>query len=144
MKIVYSYYVMDILHPGHLLQMKNAKTIAGEDGLSIVGILTDEATMEKKARPIMSFEERMEIAKAIRYNDIVVPQSTYSPIPNLLAIRPDIHMESTSHTPEAIEEVRKIMKSQGGDIVVMPYYPVESSTNIKQKIKERRNGKGKS
>jgi len=141
MKIIYSYYVLDILHPGHLLQMRNAKRIAGEDGISIVGILTDEATMEKKAKPTMTFEERLEIARSIKYNDIVVPQSTYSPIPNLQAIRPDIHMESTSHTSEDIENVRKLMKSQGGDIIVMPYYPTESSTRIKNKIKETRNEK---
>ena len=135
MKIVYSYYVLDILHPGHLNQMKIAKTIAGKDGITIVGILTDEATMEKKARPILSFEERMAIAEAIKYNDIVVPQSTYSPIPNLTSLRPSVHLESTSHTPEAIEEVRKIMKNLGGEVIVFPYYPIESSTDIKNRIK---------
>jgi len=45
--IVYSYYVLDIIHSGHLLMMKNAKTLAGSDGKLIVGILTDKATMEK-------------------------------------------------------------------------------------------------
>ena len=59
MKIVYSYYVLDIVHKGHLLMMKNSKAIAGEDGKLIVGILTDEAVMEKKSRPLISFEERM-------------------------------------------------------------------------------------
>ncbi len=48
MKLVYSYYVLDIVHKGHLLMMKNAKSIAGKDGKLIVGILTDEAVMEKK------------------------------------------------------------------------------------------------
>ena len=52
MRIVYSYYVLDIVHRGHLLMMKNAKAIAGEDGKLIVGILTDEAAMEKKSKPI--------------------------------------------------------------------------------------------
>jgi len=56
MKIVYSYYVLDIVHKGHLLMMKNAKAIAGEDGKLIVGILTDEAVMEKKPKPTMPFE----------------------------------------------------------------------------------------
>jgi len=28
MKLVYSYYVLDIVHKGHLLMMKNAKAIA--------------------------------------------------------------------------------------------------------------------
>jgi len=29
-RIVYSYYVLDIVHRGHLLQMENAKAIAGK------------------------------------------------------------------------------------------------------------------
>jgi len=48
MKIVYSYYVLDIVHKGHLIMMQNAKAIAGENGKLIIGILTDEAVMEKK------------------------------------------------------------------------------------------------
>ncbi len=60
MKLVYSYYALDIVHKGHLEMMKNSKAIAGEDGKLIVGILTDEAIMEKKSRPIVSFNERVE------------------------------------------------------------------------------------
>ncbi|GAF88290.1 unnamed protein product, partial [marine sediment metagenome] len=104
MKTVYSYYVLDIVHRGHLEMMKNAKAIAGKDGKSIVGILTDEAVMEKKAKPIVSFEERIELARAIEYVDVVVGQETYSPLPNVKKIKPDILMESASHSEEAIEE----------------------------------------
>ena len=52
MKIVYSYYVLDIVHKGHLVMMENAKALAGEDGRLIVGILTDAAVMEKKRKPM--------------------------------------------------------------------------------------------
>ena len=72
MKVVYSYYVLDIVHRGHLLFMENAKKIAGEDGKSIVGILTDKAVMEKKARPTIPFEERIQLASAIKYVDVVL------------------------------------------------------------------------
>jgi len=90
MKLVYSYYVLDIVHRGHLLMMKNAKEIAGKDGNLIVGILTDEAVMEKKTKPILPFEERIEVAKAIKYVDVAVTQETYSPLPNVMRIKPDI------------------------------------------------------
>ena len=103
MKIVYSYYVLDIVHKGHLLMMKNAKAIAGEDGKLIVGILTDKAVMEKKSKPTMPFEERIELASAIKYVDVAVAQETYSPLPNVMRIKPDILMESTSHSEEEIE-----------------------------------------
>ena len=135
MRIVYSYYCCDIIHLGHLLQMKNAKKLAGKDGISIVGILTDKAIMEKKTRPTLSFDERIIIAESIQYIDLVVPQDTYFPYKNVLKIKPNILMESMSHSDSLIEESRKIMDSIGGVVIVTPYYPSHSSTGIKNKIR---------
>ena len=136
MKLVYSYYVLDIVHRVHLLMMKNAKAIAGKDGKLIVGILTDEAVMEKKEKPILPFEERIELASAIKYVDVAVAQETYSPLPNVKRIKPDILMESASHDEDAIEEAREYMESINGKVVVLPYFPSQSSTDIKNDIKK--------
>jgi len=136
-RIVYSYYVLDIVHRGHLLQMENAKAIVGKNGISVVGILTDEAVMEKKAKPILSFDERMLLAQAIRFNDFVVAQSTYSPLSNVRNIHPDVLMESSSHTERDNIEARKVMNELGGSVIVTPYYPSICSTDIKKKIRER-------
>ncbi len=141
MKIVYSYYVLDLVHKGHLKMMENAKAIAGKDGKSIVGILTDEAVMELKPRPIISFDERFDLANAIKYVDLVVAQETYSPLPNVKKIKPDILMESSSHTDEAIKDARKVMENIGGKVIVIPYYPSQSSSNIKEKINGKNNTK---
>jgi len=138
MKLVYSYYVLDIVHKGHLLMMKNAKAVAGEDGKSIVGILTDEAVMEKKPKPVLSFEDRVELASAIKYVDLAVAQGTYSPMPNVMKIKPDVLMESSSHTEEAIKEAREYMESIGGKVIVVPYLPTQSSSKIKNRVKQSR------
>ena len=134
MKIVYSYFVLDIVHKGHIMMMRNAKAIAGEDGKLIVGILTDEAVMEKKPKPLLSFEDRMELAAAIKYVDVVVAQETYSPLQNVMSIRPDILIESSSHDEQDIEKARKVMEKIKGSVIVIPYFPGESSTNIKNEI----------
>jgi cytidyltransferase-like protein len=137
MKIVYSYYVLDIIHKGHLLMMKNSKAMAGKDGKLIVGILTEAAVLEKKANPpVLSLDERIDIAQSIKYVDIAVPQETYSPIPNVKKIKPDVLMESASHSDEDIAVAKKVVESYGGRLVVMPYYPLQCSSNIKKKIKE--------
>jgi len=136
-RIVYSYYVLDIVHRGHLLQMENAKAIAGKNGISVVGILTDEAVMEKKTKPILSFDERMLLAQAIKFNDFVVAQSAYSPLPNVRNIHPDVLMESSSHAERDNIEARKVMNELGGSVIVTPYYPSICSTDIKKKIRER-------
>ena len=136
MRIVYSYYVMDILHKGHILMMKNAKALAGKDGRLIVGVLTDKAVCEKKPLPTMGFNERFRLAEAIKYVDLVVPQDTYSPIPNIKRLKPDILMESTSHSDEAIKKAETILARWRGEVITLPYFPDISSTAIKKKIKK--------
>ena len=132
MNIVYSYYVLDIVHRGHLLMLKNAKAIAGHDGRLVVGIVSDEAVAEVKGRaPVLSFSERLELAQAIRYVDLVVRQDEYSPVKNIGAIKPTILMESESHTNAQLESSRKCMEKIGGKMIVMPYYKGQSSTRIK-------------
>lgn len=130
MKLVYSYFVLDIVHKGLLNMMKSAKAMTGKNGKLIVGILTDEAVMEEKPRPILSFNERFELASAIIYPDIVIPQDTYSPLPNLKKIRPDILMESTIHDENEIEKAREYMESIDGKVIVLPYFPPELHADL--------------
>ena len=115
--------------------MKNAKALAGEDGKSIVGILTDKAVMERKSRPTLSLRERMTIAESIKYVDMVVAQETYSPLSNVENVKPDILIESVSHSKKDIKKARKVMKSLGGKVIVLPFYPLQSSNKIKKRIK---------
>lgn len=79
----------------------------------------------------------MNLAGAIKYVDLVVAQETYSPLPNVMRIKPDILMESTSHDEEEVEKAREYMASINGRVIVIPYYPAESSTHIKNEIKDR-------
>jgi glycerol-3-phosphate cytidylyltransferase len=127
-KTGYAYVCADIYHIGHLKHLQRCKKYCDK---LIVGVLTDKAVMEKKPKPIIGFKERLELVKNIKCVDKAIEQKTYSPIPNLKRLKPDIHFESTSHTKEAIKEARKILK-----VKVMPYYSKQSSTAIKLKIKK--------
>lgn len=132
MKTLYCYLVADLFHIGHLKHLKRAKK---EGNYVIAGILTDKATQEKKDKPLISYKERAAIIQAIKYVDKVVVQNTYSPIPNILKIKPDIVMESTSHNKEDIKKVIEVVKSYGGKVIINPYYIQQSSSKIKERIK---------
>ena len=135
MNIVYSYFVLDIVHRGHLMMLKNAKAMAGPDGRLIVGIVSDEAVLAKKGKaPILDFSERLELANAIEFVDLVVGQQDYTPFKNVRNIVPNILMESESHDNAQIEEGRKLMDELGGRVIVLPYFQGQSSTSIKTKI----------
>lgn len=135
MVIVYSYYVLDLVHAGHLLMMHNGKALAGPSGKFVAGILTDKAVMEKKPAPVVPFEERIQLAKAIRFVDLAIPQETYSPIANVRQLRPDILLESTSHAEQEIQAAREVMEEIGGKVIVLPYFPSVSSGAIKKIIR---------
>jgi cytidyltransferase-like protein len=135
MNIVYSYFVLDIVHRGHLLFLKNSKAVAGPEGRLIVGIVSDEAVLAKKGKaPILSFSERLELANSIKYVDLVVCQKNYTPYDNVKSISPNILMESESHDEVQITKGRELMKELGGRVIVMPYFHGQSSTLIKSKI----------
>ena len=136
--IVYSYVVADLIHVGHVLALENAKKLFGEDCKLVVGVLTDEAVMEKKLKPILSFSERRKLVESLKCVDVVVAQDTYSPIDNINTIKPDVLMESDSHSKEDLRETRKIAESIGCKVQVMPYFPEQSSSSIKKKIKNGR------
>ncbi len=130
MIIVYAYVCGDILHEGHLLQLENGKALGDK---LIVGVLTDEAVMEKKTKPTLCFRERLRLVQSLACVDCAVPQHEYSPFKNLMALQPDIHMESASHIGN--DYLKKLEKEFKGRIIMTPYYPEQSSTAIKNKIK---------
>jgi len=132
MKTVYAYVCGDILHKGHVLHLKNSKKFGD---LLIVGVLTDKAVLEKKAKPILSFDERLFLVSELKCVDMAVPQETYSPLSNVKSMRPDILMESESHDNKEVARIRSIVSEMGVTTIVMPYYPAQSSTKIKERIR---------
>ena len=141
MNLVYSYFVLDIVHRGHLMMLKNSKAIAGPEGRLIVGIVSDEAVLEKKGKlPTLDFSERLELAASIKYVDLVVAQKNYTPYENVKHIAPNVLMESESHSEAQIDKGRQIMRDLGGRVIVMPYFGDQSSSLIKSKISENNIG----
>lgn len=135
-KIVYVYMVGDIIHSGHLEHLRNAK----RHGRVVVGVLTKEAVMEKKPEPIFSLSERMNIISALRDVDIVMTQSTYSPLENVKAVKPDILMETTDHLKQP---ANNLVKSYGGKVIITQVpnstERKQSSTKIKNEVIRRQN-----
>ena len=130
MKIVYAYVCGDILHEGHLLFLENAKALGDK---LVVGVLTDQAVMQIKKLPTMSFRERIKLVQSLKCVDCAVPQNEYSPVENIKAIQPNILIESTSHIGYSyLKQLKKVFK---GRVVMWPYYKDQSSTAIKDRIK---------
>lgn len=71
--IGYTTGVFDLFHIGHLNILKQARSMCDK---LIVGVSTDELILEYKNKvPTIPFAERAEIVSAIKYVDLVVPQT---------------------------------------------------------------------
>ena len=131
MILVYAYICGDILHKGHLEALRNAKALGDK---LIVGVLTDEAVMEKKPRPAMSFDERFDMVRSLDMVDIVVAQHEYSPLKNVVKMQIDVLAESDSHE-HVTKKFIDYLSTKGVRVVTYPYFPGHSSTGIKEKVK---------
>ena len=75
MTIGYTAGVYDMFHIGHLNVIKNARALC--DYL-IVAVSTDKVVEQNKHKqPIIPYKDRVEIVRAIRYVDKVIPQESY-------------------------------------------------------------------
>jgi len=134
MIIVYAFIVGDIIHKGHIEHLKNCKVLGDK---LVVGVLTDEAAMEKKPEPAMSFGERFDLVRSLEMVDVVVAQDEYSPVKNIAHIQPDVLAECGEHK-HVDDKYLKLIRGMGIRVVVLPYYPNHSSTDIKNRIRERK------
>ena len=74
MKKILTYGTYDLLHRGHINLLRRAKEMG--DYL-IVGLSTDEFNQLKNKRSFYSYEERKLVLEAIRYVDLVIPETSW-------------------------------------------------------------------
>lgn len=74
-KVGYTSGVFDMFHIGHLNILRNAKE---QCEYLIVGVSTDDVVISnKKKTPVINYQDRAKIVEAIKYVDLVIPQTNY-------------------------------------------------------------------
>ena len=128
MKKVYVGMSADIIHPGHLNIINEAKKL----GTVTVGVLTDKAIASYKRLPYMNYEQRKFIIENIKGVENVVPQTTLDYVPNLRQLKPDFVVHGDDWEKgiqrEIRDKVRKVLAEWGGILIVIPYNQRISST----------------
>lgn len=95
----------------------------------IVGVNTDELVESYKSTPIIPFDERIALVKALKYPDIVIPQRSLNHQDKVKKLNFDIFVVGDDWTGKY-----DYLKEQGVDVVYFPYGAGVSSTNLKKKI----------
>ena len=128
MIIGYTTGVFDLFHIGHVNLLRNAKSLC--DRL-IVGVSVDDLVSYKNKKPVIPFEERAEIVRAISYVDLVVPQESQDKYEafkkfkyNILVVGDDWYGD------KKWKEYESKLKKHNVEVFYMPYTKNTSSTLI--------------
>lgn len=132
MIIGYTSGVFDLFHIGHLNILKNAKGLCDK---LIVGVSTDDLVLYKNKKPVIPFEERIEIVKNIKYVDAAIAQEDMDKFKMWEKLRFDVMFVGDDwYKSDKWQDLDKKFREVGVRIVYFPYTKGTSSTLINQTL----------
>ena len=131
-KIVTTNGCFDLIHPGHITFLQNAKSLGSK---LIVGLNSDSSVrkLKGKGKPILNESGRATMLAALEDVDEVVVYNDDLPIPFLDIIKPHIHCKAADYTADSMPET-EIVQKNGGKISILPLIDGISSSQIIEKI----------
>ena len=133
-KLVVTNGCFDILHLGHVTYLENSRNFG--DAL-LLGVNSDVAVRGLKGpgRPVNSETDRASVLAALQSVDGVCIFTDTAATKFLAAAQPDIYAKGGDYTLETLnQDERRAVESAGGKIVLVPFVPGKSTTNLLEKI----------
>lgn len=124
--VVYTSGTFDMLHINHLKMIEYARSL-GE--ILIVGVNTDELVASYKSVPVIPFEQRIALMKAIKGPDIVIPQRSLDHTDKIKKLHFDVFVVGDDWTGKY-----DYLEEKGVNVVYFPYGEGISSSSLKKKI----------
>lgn len=114
-RVVFTNGVFDLLHPGHVRYLEEARQLGD---VLIVGINSDRSVRRNKGeeRPILPQDERGELLAALRCVDAVVVFDEETPHTIICAVQPDVLVKGADWGPDNIVG-RDVVEARGGRVV---------------------------
>ncbi|MHB1863860.1 MAG: D-glycero-beta-D-manno-heptose 1-phosphate adenylyltransferase [Gemmatimonadaceae bacterium] len=132
-RVVFTNGVFDLVHPGHVDLLLGARRLG--DAL-VVGLNTDASVRRLKgpARPVRTEQERAYVLAALAMVDVVVLFDQDTPLELIRALAPDVLVKGGDYTEATIVGAPEV-RARGGDVVVIPLTPGQSTTSIIEKLR---------
>ena len=129
MTIVFTNGVFDILHPGHVRYLQDARALGD---VLIVGVNSDRSVRalgKGDARPIVPALERAEVLAALRCVDAAVVFDEDTPHEIVSALQPDVLVKGADWAEGTIIGA-DIVEELGGKVVRVPVVQGYSTTEL--------------
>jgi D-beta-D-heptose 7-phosphate kinase/D-beta-D-heptose 1-phosphate adenosyltransferase len=134
-RVVFTNGVFDLIHPGHV----DVLTASRDRGDALIVGLNSDASVKRlkgPARPVRSESERAYVLAALESVDAVVLFDEDTPLELVMALKPDVIVKGGDYTVDTIVGAREV-KGWGGEAVVIPLTPGQSTTSIIEKLRGR-------
>jgi D-beta-D-heptose 7-phosphate kinase/D-beta-D-heptose 1-phosphate adenosyltransferase len=134
LRIVFTNGVFDLLHPGHLRYLEDARKLGD---VLIVGVNSDRsvrALAKGHDRPINPDADRAEVLAALACVDLVVIFDEDTPHAIVSALQPDILVKGADWGADNIVG-RDVVEARGGQVVRIPIVEGYSTTELIKRIK---------
>ena len=133
--IVFTNGCFDILHPGHIRYLYEAKRLGD---ILVVGVNSDDSIRRIKGeqRPIMDERARSEMLSVLPFVDFITIFDEDTPYNLIKEIRPHILVKGGDWEEDRIVGA-DIVRALGGRVVRIPYIEGYSTTSIIERIKEK-------
>ncbi len=131
--VVYTVGTFDLLHVGHLALLEYCASLGATVA---VGVASDEVVMLYKPNvPVIPLDQRIEMLKALRCVDIVMPYHELDYLTVCKEVKADIFVigEDWGKKPHN-KGVEDYMKEHGRKVVQVQYNPRTSSTEIRKSV----------
>lgn len=132
-RVVFTNGVFDLLHPGHVRYLHDARALGHA---LIVGINSDRSVRANKgpSRPIVTDRERAEVLLALACVDAVVVFDEETPLEIIRRVQPDVLVKGSDWGHDNIVG-RDVVEARGGRVVRMQLSPGLSTTGLVQKAR---------
>jgi D-beta-D-heptose 7-phosphate kinase / D-beta-D-heptose 1-phosphate adenosyltransferase len=132
-RIVFTNGCFDILHPGHVAYLTQAKALGD---VLIVGVNTDESIqrLKGKDRPVNPLSDRLTVLSALHCIDHVVPFAESTPHNLIRIVCPNVYVKGGDYTRETLPEA-DLVEELGGIVKILPYVDNRSTTRLIQQIR---------
>ena len=136
MIIGYTTGVFDLFHIGHLNLLKNAKGLCDK---LVVGVSVDDLVWYKEKKPMIPFEDRIEIVRSCKYVDAAVPQYDMDKLKACKELGATILFVGDDwYESEKWKKYEEEFAKEGIKIVYFPYTKGISSTKITEALRQVR------
>ena len=126
----------DLLHAGHVSYLEQAAALGD---LLLVGCNGDESVrqLKGKGRPLNPEADRALVLSALESVGSVVVFPERRAEDFLRLAKPDVYVKGGDYTPETLDAGERVaVESGGGEIVIIPFVPGKSTTDIIQRMND--------